>query len=99
MAAIGGVVACTAEHDEKQRQAQAAAQAAAGIVPASADQPSAFAQQLPTGLKIPSMPKGWKPGMPIPGDHILLAAGLHTAHHLLILGDCMHIVLALCLLY
>lgn len=80
MADIGGGVACTAEHDEKQRQAQAAAQAAAGVVPASANQPqaSAFAQKLPPGLKIPSMPKGWKPGMPIPGDPT--PANCMTAH-------------------
>ena len=69
MAAIDGVCACTAEHAEKQQEAQAAAQAAAGVVPASASQLQASAApQLPPGIKIPTMPKGWKPGMPIPGD-------------------------------
>lgn len=68
--ALNVAVACTAEYDEKQRQAQAAAAAAAGVVPAppSAPHASAAAPKLPPGLEIPSMPKGWKPGMPIPGD-------------------------------
>ncbi|KAL3157518.1 hypothetical protein ABBQ32_011980 [Trebouxia sp. C0010 RCD-2024] len=58
-----------AEYEEQLRQAQAAAAAAAGVMPASASPPraSAAAPKLPPGLKIPSMPKGWKPGMPIPG--------------------------------
>ncbi|KAL3159552.1 hypothetical protein ABBQ38_009968 [Trebouxia sp. C0009 RCD-2024] len=58
-----------AEYEEKLRQAQAAAAAAAGVVPASASPPQAStaAPKLPPGLTIPSMPKGWKPGMPIPG--------------------------------
>lgn len=69
MAAIDGVCACTAEHAEKERKVQAEAQAAAGVVPASGSQLQASAAPtLPPGLKIPTMPKGWKPGMPIPGD-------------------------------
>ena len=76
------VDAYTAEHDEKQQQAQAAAQAAAGVVPASVNQPEAsvLAPKLPPGLKIPSMPKGWKPGMPIPGNHTL--TGCIRAHYI-----------------
>lgn len=57
-------IACAAEHDEKQRQAQAAGTLAAAATQPEASQP---APQLPAGLNIPSMPKGWKPGMPIPG--------------------------------
>lgn len=55
----------SAECDQKKAQEQADSRA----MPSEANQraSSGVHPQLPSGLKLPPMPKGWKPGMPIPG--------------------------------
>lgn len=60
-----------AECNQKQVQAQAAATTA--HIEASQSPAVVVSAQMPLGLKLPPMPKGWKPGMPIPGlDESLL---------------------------
>ncbi|DBA86022.1 hypothetical protein WJX77_010373 [Trebouxia sp. C0004] len=62
-----------AECDHKKAQAQADLRPLP--LEASQDASSGVTPQLPPGLKLPPMPKGWKPGMPIPGLDELLSAG------------------------
>ena len=106
-------IVCAAEFEEKLQKAKAAAAAAANVMPASASpsQASTAAPKLPPGLKIPSMPKGWKPGMPIPGDltcntrcagtnHAYCARSVHPAHAVQCLGsvishECLLVMLVL----
>lgn len=69
-----------AECDHKKAEEQADSRP----MPSEASQgaSSGVTPQLPSGLKLPPMPKGWKPGMPIPGLDELLSAdgvGLQTA--------------------
>lgn len=64
-----------AECNQRKLDAQAAAQAPP--VELSQEPAAAAAVQLPPGMKLPPMPKGWKPGMPIPGLEELLAADLN----------------------
>ncbi|KAL0036660.1 hypothetical protein WJX79_004582 [Trebouxia sp. C0005] len=64
-----------AECDQKKAQEQADSRA----MPSEANQraSSGVHPQLPSGLKLPPMPKGWKPGMPIPGlDELLSPDGV-----------------------
>ena len=55
----------SAECDHKKAQEQADSKP----MPSEASQAasSGVTPHLPPGLKLPPMPKGWKPGMPIPG--------------------------------
>lgn len=62
-----------AECDHKKAQAQA--DSSQMPVEASQGASSGVTPQLPPGLKLPPMPKGWRPGMPIPGLDELLSAG------------------------
>ncbi|KAA6424344.1 MAG: hypothetical protein FRX49_05556 [Trebouxia sp. A1-2] len=65
----------SAECDQKKAQEQADSRA----MPSEANQraSSGVHPQLPSGLKLPPMPKGWKPGMPIPGlDELLSPDGV-----------------------
>ncbi len=56
----------SAECDHKKAQEQAHSRP----MPSEASQGASLGvtPQLPPGLKLPPMPKGWKPGMPIPGE-------------------------------
>ena len=68
-----------AECNQKQVQAQAAATTA--HIEASQSPAVVVSAQMPLGLKLPPMPKGWKPGMPIPGilhGHVILDTLLCT---------------------
>ncbi|KAL0053026.1 hypothetical protein WJX82_011609 [Trebouxia sp. C0006] len=62
-----------AECDHKKAQEQADSKP----MPSEASQgaSSGVTPHLPPGLKLPPMPKGWKPGMPIPGLDEMLSAG------------------------